>query len=337
MASAEKIRCKVTDTKQDILKAYKTHLEELNARSEGSLDPAKVQTEKKQVETLQRVEKVAKLDVPATIITLQNNISQTLTGILNTLEERRTELADVEEAVRIKQAELQELYGIEKQAATLAALIESHKKLDLQYDEEHDIKRKQMTEEVAEARKAFETQRKAWIEEISALKANDMATRKREAEEYNYKFEREKQMRLDTLNDEIAKKNNEIAKRIEEVTARESNMKILETKVIDLEAKILTETERVRKETEEQCKKSAQTAAQFAQMSHKGEVDRLTSQLEAANSRCNDLLAQNTKLQDALDKANEKVQSIAVEALKSGADAKTIAELRSFESTRSGK
>lgn len=337
MASAEKIRCKVTDTKQAILKTYKNHIEEINARQKGSLDPAKIQTEKKNTETLTRVQTISNLDVPKTLHDLQVNINNTLAGILNTLDKRKQELADVIEAIDIKKGELNELYGIEKEAHTLAALIESHEEQRRELQEELDTAEKENEALIAELRKTAEKTKKELDDQIAELKRNAAQTRQREEEEYKYNFARNKQSQLDALNDEIAKRNLEAAKREEAVTLREKTMTELEGKVKELEAKIVSEVERVRKETELSEKKSAQTAAQFASMSHKAEVDRLTSQLEAANSRSNDLLAQNTKLQDALDRANEKVQNIAVEALKSGADAKTIAELRNFESNRSGK
>lgn len=36
----KKIRCKVTDTKQAILKAYKEHINDIAQRTQGSLNPS---------------------------------------------------------------------------------------------------------------------------------------------------------------------------------------------------------------------------------------------------------------------------------------------------------
>jgi hypothetical protein len=337
VATQEKIKCKVTDTKQEILKVYKSHLEEINARAQGSLDTEKVTAEKAKVETLKRVEQVAKLDVPTTIAQLQTNINQTLSGILSTLDEKRTALAAVEEAIKIKQAELSELYGIEKEAASLAALIESYRNKEDELTTEHDERMSEINAAVEEARKTMEKQKVTWQQELVDLKRNDTVLRQRELDQYTYTFNRDKQAKLDALNDEIAKKNLVVAQREDAVALREKNVGELEKKVVELDARIVSETERVRKETEASEKRSAQTAAQFAAMGHKAEVERLTSQLEAANARVKDLLDSNVRLQASLDKANSQVQGIAVEALKSGADAKTIAELRSFETPRGSK
>lgn len=338
MATQEKMACKVTDTKQEILKAYKNHLEQINARAQGSLDTEKVTAEKAKVETLKRVEQVAKLDVPTTIVQLQNHVSQTLQGILTTLEEKRSVLASVEDAIKIKQGELNELYGIEKEAASLAALIDSYRHKEEELTSEHDERMEELEATVEEARKNFEKQKAAWTQELAEMKRLDALARQREADAYTYDFNRKKQATLDALNDEIAKKNLAIKAREDAVVLREAKMNEMDKTIADLNARLTTDVTKAVTAAEEHAKKSAATAAQFAAMGHKAEVDRLTSQLESANARATDLVAQVERLQAALDKANEKVQSIAEAALKSGADAKTLAELRSFEpSSRSGK
>jgi hypothetical protein len=339
MAEQEKLRCKVTDTKQAILKAYKTHLDDINVKQQGALNTEKIQTEKKKTETLQRVETVAKLDVPSTIVSLTTNINQTLTGILNSLAERRAQLADVETAIQIKKDELNELYGIEKSASSIAALIESHKTLQSELSEEYNEKQTELEEALDAAKKHYESSRKQWSDELVQLKKDEDLARKREKEEYLYTFERDKAQRMNALNDEIAKKNLVLIEREKIVAEREKKVKDLEELVVTLEAKIVSESERVRKETEEKCKASAETAARFAKMSHDNALGTVNGQLLAANDRIKDLIASNSKLQAALESANAKVQEIAAEALKSGANAKTIAEVRSMfdMSSRSGK
>lgn len=334
----EKIRCKVTDTKQAILKAYKEHISDLAERSQGSLNPTQIQETKKKTETLQRVENIASLDVPSTIQTLTTNISSTLNGILTDLESKKAALNDVEEAIKIKQEELNELYGIEKEAESLAALIEAHKSQMADLEAEYTEREKELDEAISAAETAHKKQVALWKEELSELRRQDSQARSRELEEYKYSFERQKKIELDELNDQIEVQNKQALEREAVLSQREAKITDLEEQIAQLKQQLVDEVAAAVDKAKKDAAKSAAIEKSFMEKDHKAEIGSLQAKLESAEGRVSDLLAQNTNLQRLLDSANDKVQSIAAKALEAQGNAQTIAHMTKMaESTSSGK
>lgn len=334
----EKIRCKVTDTKQTIIKAYKSHLDEINKQKQGSLNPEAVQSEKKKIETLKRVESVAQLDVPSTIQSLQSNISSTFNNILSDLDEKRNALNDVEEAINIKKQELHELYEIENEAGSLAALIEAHKKTMSELEDEYDQKEKELQDALDSAEKDFEKKQNEWKEQLTEMKRQDSQLRSREMEEYKYGFERNKKIELDALQDQIDAQKKKAAEREAVLSQREAAIEDLENQIKTLETRLQTETAEAADKAKKDAQRSAAIEKNFLEKDHKAEINSLQAKLEAVTDRVHDLVAQNEKLQNHLDAANQKVQTIAAAALESQGNARTIEHLRGMaESTGSGK
>lgn len=336
--SDDKIRCKVTDTKQTILKAYKEHVQELAARTKGSLAPAQIQEEKRKSETLKRVENIAQLDVASTIQSLTSNISNTLSGILNDLEAKKSALSDIEEAIVLKKQELNELYGIEKEAGSLVALIEAHKTQMFELQQEYDNSKAELDAAMTSAKEAHKKQVAQWNEELAELRRVDTKTRARELEEYKYNFERQKKLELDSLNDQIEAQKKEAAERESVLTQRETKIEDLENQIKVLESRLVSEVEAAVEKAKSDAKRSAGIEKSFMEKDHNALVNTLNAKLESTESRVADLIDQNKNLQRLLDAANEKVQNIAAKALEAQGNAQTIAHMTKMaESSSNGK
>lgn len=70
-------------------------------------------------------------NIESKITDLSKSVVQLLTKIDSDLKEQTKNLQTVKEAIAIKEAELKELFGIEKQAHTLAGLVNAHQELKL--------------------------------------------------------------------------------------------------------------------------------------------------------------------------------------------------------------
>jgi len=118
-------RLSLSNTKQEMLEAYNALLKQLEAQREVELKPEKRLEEKRAKEALQVAESLSTEGVSQEINHLKMEISKMLSQISDRLEEEVNKFKAIQNAISLKEKEIQELYEIEKSTLTLTALIES--------------------------------------------------------------------------------------------------------------------------------------------------------------------------------------------------------------------
>ena len=127
----------MSSTKQEMLDAYNVVLKELKEKEEVELRPEKKLEEKKKVEILKVADSVSALSVDGIakeIAGLRADVAKTLGQISDNVEGEADKFRKVTQAVQLKEGELQELYAIEKEAVTLAALVEAQQRKRQEFD-----------------------------------------------------------------------------------------------------------------------------------------------------------------------------------------------------------
>src|SRR3990172_5012848 len=203
-------RLTVSNTKQEMLEAYNTALKQLEAQKEAELKPEKKIEEKKAKETIQVAESLSTEGVAKEISNLKIETSKALAQISDRLEEEITKLKSVQNAITLKEKELQELYDIEKSAVTLAALIESQNQKRQAFESEMAEKKEALSQEIETLRAERDKEKKDYDEEIKERDTGEKKKRDREKEEYEYSFKREQKLAKDKFEDEKAKLEKEV-------------------------------------------------------------------------------------------------------------------------------
>lgn len=330
------VEISVKSTKQELLDAYQTLKSELGKKSQEELRPEKIKEEAKKAETVKQADATAASDVMAGINALKGAIAKELSALAERMDAEAAKYRKLQEAVALKEAELNHIYEIDAAADALAALLEANKRKKAEAEEEQT-----QWQEAFEARKTeqtedFERQKKAFLAQQKEERDAAEKARKREKDDFDYAWKREQEQRRNALNDEMATLEKEIARKTAEseqdaaardaaCAKREADVAERERQVAELQAKVDAFPSQLATEVAKAVKDATgKLQADFAMkeaLLNKGfEGDR--NVYEARLKALAETVASQSKLLESLSRqqemAYEKVQDIATKAVASG-------------------
>jgi len=334
------------DTKKVILAGYEKAVEELKALKAGKFDPAADAKQKAVAKTVANADETATgTSVEETILSLKKQLGTVLDGISTDIANQVKSYSDVQEAIKIKEAELKELFAIEKEANAVVALINAKEAIAKDYDAEHAERVSNAKAELEAVRNEIAEARAEFTAQLIEQKAAEQQRREREQEQYDYDFAKKKRDREDALASEIkAKKaefqvkidaiNKEMAQRQEDLTKFEVSLNDREEKIEAQEESIASLEEKHAEELEKAVSKAKSDAASgyFAQKSilekeMKHQEALFTAKLESIEATNAKLVEENAKLAEKLEKAYQQVQDIASKTIDNSGDKKVINQL----------
>ena len=187
----------MANTKKEMLQAYNRLLKELEAKKKAEMKPGETVAQRKRDKAVTVADAACSADIASQIALLKTDIGKTLNDLADRLEQETAKYDQVKLAVEAAEAELREIYDIEKAASSLAALLEAQKQEKEQFESEMEAEREKLEYEIATHREAFDfevkTQRDEWKKEKAeyqaSVKEQDAAEKKRrdrEQEEWKY-------------------------------------------------------------------------------------------------------------------------------------------------------
>lgn len=184
-----------TNTKAEILQAYKDLLEKLK---ESQKEDPKVQKKtKEKEEVLERVEGISLENVLTGLGGVKLQIAQALESIETKMTEKVKTLENLERSIKIRADELEEIHGIQVQAESLTALQRTYS----QFQEDFERRKKEQNEglesEILESRALWEKERVEAISQKKEREDLEKKQRQREKEEYDYQLKKERQREED--------------------------------------------------------------------------------------------------------------------------------------------
>jgi len=337
----------MANTKQEMLAAYSALLKELQQKKEAELKPEKKMEEKKMKEVVEVADSLSLEGVVQGISNLKAEIGRMLSQVSDRLEEQVNKYKGIQKAVEYKEKELEEVYEIEKEAATLAALIESQNQKRLEFESEMASRKEALIREIEVTRIEWEKEKKDFEALTKELDAEEKKKRKREKEEFTYAFEREQQLAKDKFDDEKAalekeiklkkeEMERELAEREKVIVEREQELAELRNKVNVFPKELESAVSKAVKETTERIRAEAKSKEELLQKEFAGERNVLATRIEAMEKTVGEQAEQISKLSGQLEKAYQKVQDIAVKAIEGASDSKSLAGLQQLinEQTR---
>ncbi|MBI4621624.1 MAG: hypothetical protein HY736_00190 [Verrucomicrobia bacterium] len=327
------------NTKQEMLEAYQTLAKQLEEKRQTELNPERKLEEKKTQEALKAASTVVAEGIDREIGGLKSEISSMLAEVSEKLGTEATRFRNVQKAVEAKEAELRELYGIEKAASTLAALIEAQNQKRRDFETETAQQHEALTGEIEETRAAWQKERQAHEAEVRERDAAEKKTRDREKEQFDYAFKREQQTWRDKLADERAalekelrlKKETaekELTEREQAVKAQEAELNTLRTKSAAFPKELETAVNQAVREMSDKLKLEAKNREELLKKEFEGERNVLTARVESLEKTAKELAEQNGRMNKQLEGAYQKVQEIAEKTIESAGHAKSFTELQ---------
>lgn len=259
--------------------------------------------------------------------------SKALTDIAAKLEGETERYNKLKKAIEIKEAELRELFEIEKSAFTLAALVEAQKQQRISFEDEMARRKELLELEISQVKAGWESQKKQYTEELKDQKEQEEKRRRREKDEYEYRLNREKEQKTNAFTDEINKldkelhekrdefnkqtkaKEAELKEREQAVGEREKVMNDLQTKVDAFPGVLERAVEKAIAEVTLKITSEAAKNEQLLIKGFEGEKNVLQAKLDAFEQALASQKKQIDKLTEQLESAYGKVQDIAVRAV----------------------
>src|SRR6266446_4243308 len=165
-------------TKQEMIEAYQALAKQLEEKRAAELAPERKIEERKADEAVKAATAVAPDGIDREIGNLKADIGKMLADVSDRLATESSRFRSIQKAVESKERDLKELYGIEKAAVSLAALIEAQNQKRTEFETEMTRERERLQGEIDSLRAEWDQEKKdheAEIKERDALekKAQD--------------------------------------------------------------------------------------------------------------------------------------------------------------------
>jgi len=341
----------MSNTKKEMLDAYNPVLKQLKEKRRAEMKPAETAAEKKKSVAKTVADSLSTEGIGKQIGVLKSEIGKALNELADRLEEEMSKYTQVKKAVETAEAELSEIYDIEKDASSLAALLEAQKQKRQEFDAEMAATQAQSEAEMRTVREKFETEmnskREDWKNEktqyeamMKEYNAAEKKKREREQEEYKYQFEREKQLTIEQYEHDKAKLEREVHLKRDEM---EKDLAEREAAVAAVEAELQQLRERVEKspgelknavgqaviEATTRLERDGQTKIELLQKEFGGERNVLNSRIESLQETVAKQAEQIAKFSQQLEHSYRQVQDIAVKAIEGSSASRSAGPLSS--------
>jgi hypothetical protein len=316
---------KVTErnTKREIMSAYNKSLETIKTLKAQKVGRGTEVTRDKNVATVQRATASSVKDIVQALADLRVGANETISNLEESILEKKSQLDDIQTAITLQKSELKNVHDVTVEADTLAALMEA------QSDEKRTFQ-----VEMDETRRGWEKEKSDRAERLNEQRAHETKEQKRRTDDFDYQFKLKQSRQDDELAEgrrlftrELDKKREEVEKefteRDEALTSREEEFNSYVEQVKSFPEKL----EKAKEDAVASAMKSEKSSRHFEVSALKRDVTTANqiheNTITMLNEKVGALTEENAHLREQLNAANEKVQSVAVEAIK-GAQAKIV-------------
>lgn len=337
----------MSNTKQEMLKAYNEVVKQLREKREAQLKPQETIEEKTINKAVEVADSLSMEGIVQQAGSLKAEVGKLLSQLSDKLEGEVSKYRQVKKAVEAKENELQEIYEIEKSASSLAALIEAQHQMRQKTEEDLAAKKEKLNREIETLRAEWEKEKELHEAEIEEWDEGERKRREREKEEYVYAFQRQQQLAKDQFEDEKNKleretqnrreqMEKEFAEREKAIAASEEEVNQLRHRVSAFPKEMESAVNKAVKEAVERVRLEARNKEDLLKKEFEGQRNVLTTRIEALEKTVNEQNEQLAKLSQQAEKAYSQVQDIAVKAIEGTSHSQSLAQLQQLlaEQTR---
>jgi len=339
MALTKEKKLTPSNTKQEMLDAYNDLLKEIETKKSQELKPVDIIKEKESKKVIDESNKIANSGIESIVVDLRKEFNKAILTLESQLELSYSKYETLKKGVELKEAELKEVYDIDRNANTLAALIESNNAKKAEFDDEienekSDLdaeikhKRDSFLQEMNSKKEAWENEKKSYLLEIKERDSEEQKRRQREKEDFTYNFEKEKRTALDnlklqksTLEKEIAdlkeKSDKELAERENLIAFREKEFNDLKLKALSFDKELDNAVAKAVKAATEKLVMESKHKEEILIKEIDGERKLYSAQISSLEKSIKEQNEQILKLQQQIDKSYSQVQDIAIRAVDS--------------------
>ena len=325
----------IRSSKQEMLAAYKALAKELEEKQKEEKKPSERVEEKRVTEAVEEANALSTEGIAREIAGLKTEIGKMLTRVSDKLEEEVEKYEHVKTAVQGKEAELKEIYEIEKTASSLAALLEVQRQKREQFDAEMAEEKEKLEQEIEAQRAQWEREVQQRDSERKEVALEEKKRKERAAEEYRYQFEREQKLAREAFDDEKARMEREVQSKKEEmerelaerehtVSEKERELKELQHKTQLFPAELAKAVNKAVQEATERSERETSGREALLNSRFEGERNVMKTRIESLEKTIAEQSAQIERMALQLEKSYGQVQDIAVKAIEGSSSLKAF-------------
>jgi len=326
------------NTKQQLLEAYQQALQTLQEQEKHLLQPESMRKKKQTQATLKAVAHISSDAVIQQTTRLKQEVNKILLNLTDRLTTEIDRLDHLQLAIEIKEQELQEVYDIEHQAATLASLIEAHQQQKEALELDMARARDRLTTEMEALRAQWKKEKQEYEAKGRERRERDAKKRKRQEEEYEYSFAQEQQraqaqfaaqkasldQEMQTLREQterdIVQKGLDLAQREEEFTT-------LQAQVKEFPQRLETAAAEAVQENTEGLERTTRHQIELQENEWSGERRVLQTRIQSLEKTIKRQREHITKLTKQQDTAYQTIQKLTVKAIEGAGKAGSFNDL----------
>ena len=353
------------NTKKEMLDMIKSLQQDIVEREKTKLNAEQTREETKKVKTVEKADKTASSNLSTELHSLKISINKELTALSDKIEAEAEKYKNLNQAIHLKQIELEEIYGIEKEAAKLAAILEAQNQTEEIFEKEMREKRERQEQELATKRNQLEVQitetktfwekeKSDYLESFAEEKSKNKKEQIREREEYEYQLKRTRELEQNKLADEDEQnkkemnqkkgefeqfqqtKSMELDEKEKHIAERELVMNELQEKVDCFPAQLEKAVSAAEKQTDKILSERFNQNEALLLKGFEGEKNVLEAKIASLESLVKDQAKQIDKLNIQQEKAYTQVQDIASKAVAGSADRPQSITVQTAETGKTG-
>lgn len=339
MAEKSTTTKKKAPPRQQMLEALAESERSVAERKEAQAKPEERIAARDVAQAITAADELSTEGVVKSIGDLKSVVSKMLTQLSDRLEEQVARYVQIQRAIVAKDAELKEIYDIQRSASTVTALIESQERLRTQHEADLATMKQELEHEIEQTRADWERERKQREGEAKERDAAEQKRREREKEEYRYAFAREQQQARDQFADEMAKAEKdlsdrraagerELAERERAIKSREEELASLRQRVEAFPKELDAAIARAVKDATARQQQDATAREELLKREFAGEKNVLSTRITSLEHTVKEQADQIARLLSQSEKAYGQVQEIAVRAIEGSANAKQLSNLQ---------
>jgi hypothetical protein len=313
------------------------------------LKPQERVEERKKEEAVQTADSIPTEGIAREVGNLRSEVGKVLNDLSDRLEEETGKYLQVKTAVEAREQELKEIFEIEKEALSLAALLDAQKEARDRFNAEMAETKQSLEADIAEKREAWNTERVTHEAEIKNRDATEKRKREREEEEYTYAFERKKNLAEEqfeydkaSLERELQLKRAELEEdlkaREQAISGQEEELNQLRERVSAFPEELSAAVEEAVEETSNRLGRESEAREALMRKEYEGEQGVLQSRLESLQQTAKEQQDQISRMSSQIEKSYGQVQDIAVKAIEGSGNQRMLSALQAQASEkRSGQ
>lgn len=283
-----------------------------------------------QREIMAKVAQLTPDKVIATVGAVQLDLSQSLSQVSELLVAKTQELQAVDEAIKIRKEELEQLHGKDVVASAIDVLLDDYTE-----------KRLSLEKEIREARDSWQQEQQQHNQLLRERNETTQKAREREEIEYKYQLSQKRRADEDVWSEQLKQRQRAEQARQEDLNKlwqqREDTLKAQENEVTTLRSTVAAYPEQLKKEVE----KHVAIATNSLARDHRHQTEILQHEANSKVQLLSSELAQERKVTAALEKqvqeltaklaeATTKVTEVATKALEASSGQSALAAVQNF-------